>query len=224
MPLKDVLKTSGSYSSVKERSYYAKARRDTSPAPYHHLDAYLAGSVGVSFFRAKSVLDLGCGEGVYSAWIADRGGASKVLGVDLIEHRIRWEYERALPNLKFLEADILQHDFRGRQFDVVFMNLVLHHLRFALGDVARVIGGVLKPGGSFLAFEPNVYSPMTLLAHLIHDRSANEGFLTPHRIRTHLEEVGLRDVAVGYFWRNRAWAKNPLLGSCFWIRASKPFG
>jgi len=214
--------TKGAYSIEAEQAYYTASSEDRRAVPYAQLDRYIRGSVGLEFFRGKSVLDLGCGEGVYSAWIADRGGAARVLGVELTGHRIRWDYQDSLRNLRFEVGNLLEREPTGEKFDVVFFNLVLHHVRFALPRVAEIVAGSLKPGGAFLAFEPNVYSPVAVLLHLIHSRSANEGFLSPRSIGRALEASGLDGVRVGYFWRDRAWARNPLLASSFWITAEKP--
>jgi SAM-dependent methyltransferase len=208
-----------SYSEEAERRYYEDSVEDRKAVPYRHLDSYISGSVGLEFFRGKKVMDIGAGEGVYSAWIADHahGGASSVVGIELTEHRIRREYEQLLPNLSLVAGNIFHLEPVKDGSDVVFMNLVLHHLRFRLDDTLAFVFGSLKSGGKFFAIEPNVYSPAALIAHMIHNRSANEGFLSPRRIRRSMERQGFRDVRIGYFWRNRWWAKNPLLASCFWI-------
>src|SRR5688572_20172905 len=96
----------GAYSEAREREYYAGAREDRSVRPYDHLDRYLDGSVGLDFFANKTVLDIGCGEGQWSAWIADRGRAKRVLGIELTEHRIRRDYEVSLTNLEFRAGNI----------------------------------------------------------------------------------------------------------------------
>lgn len=209
------------YSVDAERRYYQQSQEDRTALPYEHLDAHMIGSVGIDFFRRKRVLDIGAGEGVYSAWIADRGRASKVIGIELTEHRIRWDYEKLLPNCRFLGGDIFDIEPRTEEFDVVFMNLVLHHLRFRLDETLRFVFRSLKPTGQFLAFEPNIYSPAVAIAHLIHDRSANEGFLSPRRIRVAMGKQGFQGVRIGYFWRDRWWAKNPFLASSFWIIGTK---
>lgn len=211
------------YSVDAERRYYETSPQDRRAVPYAHLDKYVAGSVGLGFFRGRRVLDVGAGEGTYSAWIADpqHGKATEVVGVELTEHRIRREYEKWLPNLRFVAGNIFEMEPDQKGFDAVFMNLVLHHLRFRLDDALQFMYLSLRPGGQFLAYEPNVYSPLAAIAHVLHGGSANEGFLTPRRIRRAMEQQGFRGVRVGYFWRSRWWAKNPLLASCFWITGTK---
>jgi ubiquinone/menaquinone biosynthesis C-methylase UbiE len=209
------------YSSNAERRYYQRSCEDRTAVPYEHLDAYITGSVGLDFFQHKRVLDVGAGEGVYSAWIADRGRASEVIGMELTEHRIRREYEKLLPNCRFFQGDIFECELPGKEFYVVFMNLVLHHLRFRLDEALGFAFRALKPAGQFLAFEPNVYSPAAAIAHLLHDRSDNEGFLSPRCVRIAMEKQGFRDIHIGYFWRNRWWARNLFLASSFWIIGTK---
>lgn len=208
------------YSPEKEILYYRSKAEDRRAIPFEHLGAYVKGSFGLEFFRDKTVLDLGCGEGIYSAWIADAGGASKVLGVDLTEHRLRRDYELKLPNLRLVAEDLFGFE-PPEMFDVVFMNLVLHHLRFRLDDAIDLIYRSLKPGGRFAAIEPNFYSPAAILLHSLHDTSANEGFISPRRIRKGMLSRGFSNVESGYFWRDRPWAKNPFLASCVWVTARK---
>lgn len=209
------------YSSEREREYYKASPEDRRAVDYTYLTPYVRGSLGLDFVRGRRVLDIGCGEGTYAAWLADIGGAESVFGIELTEHRLRHDFTKSIPNLRLEAQDIFEYK-PPMLFDTVFMNLVLHHLRFRLGDTVRRIFESLRPGGEFAAIEPNVYSPMAVLAHLTHDGSANEGFLSPGRIKKELLQAGFRDVRIGYFWRDRPWAKNPFLASSFWIRATKP--
>lgn len=221
--LLSLFSSSGMYSPDKEHDYYRGSRADRSAIDYRHLDQYVEGSIGLNFFRGKSVLDVGAGEGVYSAWIADRGGASRVVGLELTEHRIRRDYERELSNLTFVCGNIFDEvpELASDLFDVVFLNLVLHHLRFDLERAVRVLSKYLLPGGMLVAFEPNTYSPFAVIAHVLHDRTANEGFLSPRRVSTVLSAKGFTHIKTGYFWRDRKWAKSPVLASSFWIMAQR---
>ena len=212
------------FSAQDECSYYSSSKEDRSEIDCAYLSKFIRGSsIGVNIFRNKRVLDLGCGEGVYSAWIADSnlGSALEVIGIDLTEHRIRRDYERRLKNLTFLSGNFLSGDYRFEEFDIVFMNLVLHHLRFALMDTLTLIFSSLKEGGQFLVIEPNFFSPIALILHMLHKRSKNEGFISPNEIKKLLFEVGFRDVKINFFWRDKIWAKNRIFASCFCIIATK---
>ncbi len=211
---------SKTYSVERERFYYRNSATDRRAIPYDNLTRYVRGSFGLDFVRGKSVLDLGSGEGTYAAWMADIGGATDVLGVELTENRIRTEYQTKLPNLRLIAGDVFEFS-PPKQFDVVFMNLVLHHLRFRLEDTVDIIHRSLKPGGEFAAIEPNFCSPVALLLHMRAAHSENEGFISPWRIARTFRQRGFDSTRFGFFWRDRAWAKNPFLASCIWFRATK---
>lgn len=220
MSLMRFFSSRGTYSPESEHAYYSTSVEDRKAVPYTNLDQYLRGSVGLDFFRGKTVLDVGSGEGIYAAWIADRGRAKKVVGIELTEHRIRREYEQNLPNLDLRVGNIFETPI-GETFDIVFFNLVLHHLRFDMQKALAITRRALKPGGQVLAFEPNPYSPIGLLGFALHagSLSANEGFLTSGRVRRELAEAGFSDIRLGYFWRDRRWAAHPFISSSFWITA-----
>jgi trans-aconitate methyltransferase len=104
------------------------------------LVALLAPEVG------ERILDLGCGTGVLTAEIAERG--AEVLGVDRSEEMIS-QARKKFPALKFEVLDARELRF-NTEFDAVFSNAVLHWIP----ESEQVIAGVaqtLKPGGRFVA-------------------------------------------------------------------------
>jgi SAM-dependent methyltransferase len=92
----------------------------------------------------ERILDLGCGDGVLTRKLHDKG--CDVVGIDSSPQLIR----AALAlNLNVSVEDAYDIDFR-EEFDAVFSNAVLHWLK----DADRVIGNVfraLRPGGRFVA-------------------------------------------------------------------------
>jgi 2-polyprenyl-3-methyl-5-hydroxy-6-metoxy-1,4-benzoquinol methylase len=134
---------------------------DRYAAPKHpHLFAkemmfHLAGNL-----RGKRVLEVGCGEGVASVQLAYCGAA--VDAVDISPVSIDVGRRRAEANgqdIDFRVADVTREDVADAgTYDVVWCDLILHHLTDSLG---RVMGGVrrwLKPGGVFVAREPVAYA------------------------------------------------------------------
>jgi 2-polyprenyl-3-methyl-5-hydroxy-6-metoxy-1,4-benzoquinol methylase len=97
----------------------------------------------------KRVLDLGCGFGQLSRWLAEAGAAA-VLGIDLSERMLaeaeartndaRVAYDRA--DLETLELD-------EQSFDLVVSSMALHYI----DDFARVVAtvhGAMAAGGDFV--------------------------------------------------------------------------
>ncbi len=93
-------------------------------------------------------LDLGCGDGVLTARIAERVPRGRVVGIDASQGMIEAARPRERENLWFLLMDINALDFAGA-FDVVFSNATLHWVKdhgHLLGNVKRALrdGGRLR--------------------------------------------------------------------------------
>jgi trans-aconitate methyltransferase len=92
----------------------------------------------------EEILDLGCGDGVLTAQIAERG--ARVLGVDASPEMIDAARNRGI---SAQVIDATQMTFQ-RRFDAVFSNAALHWIH----DQPALLRGVaqaLKPGGRFVA-------------------------------------------------------------------------
>ena len=108
----------------------------------------------------ERVLELGCGTGVFlPALAAAVGPNGEVVGLDhnpgfLQEARHRVEIAGVSARVTLEEADAMRLPFPAASFDAVHVERVLMHLEdpdAALRDVCRV----LKPGGRFVAAEPD---------------------------------------------------------------------
>ncbi len=99
---------------------------------------------------AHEVLDVGCGIGVGSAYIA-RKHSCRVVGVDISEKMIEWsrlraQEERVEDKVQFRVADVLGLPFEANRFDIVMVESVLAFVedkRRAIQECVRVT----KPGG-----------------------------------------------------------------------------
>lgn len=102
--------------------------------------------------RGKSVLDLGCGNGCYTAELARR--AEFVCGVDLqIEHLSA--FRRPIPRVQAAGENL---PFASESFDVVTMIEVLEHTR-SDEQVLKECFRVLRPEGFLIVFAPNKLYP-----------------------------------------------------------------
>ncbi len=114
------------------------------------------------------VLDAGCGTGIYFEVLAAH--AEELDAVDASEDMVRTarEYcERVgLSNVHPEVGSVESLPYEDGRFDVAVACDLLHHvenLDKALDEICRV----LKPGGHFLVFEPNVCNPLMFLAHAL---------------------------------------------------------
>lgn len=135
---------------------------------------------------AATVLDLGCGAGVFSARLkATRqaeGKAVEVWGVEMsaeaaaragkvLDRVLTGEISEQLPNLP------------AGYFDCIVLNDILEHLVHP-ENILKVLGALLKPGGHLVASIPNVRYFFNVLDLVWHGRweYTDEGILD----RTHL--------------------------------------
>jgi 2-polyprenyl-3-methyl-5-hydroxy-6-metoxy-1,4-benzoquinol methylase len=96
--------------------------------------------------RGRRVLDLGCGAGQLSLYLA-QSGAAEVLGVDLSERMLGLaRAERAHHRVTYRRAAIEDLDFAPATFDLVVSSLAFHYVADYRGLVRR-IAGWLAPGG-----------------------------------------------------------------------------
>jgi len=92
-----------------------------------------------------TVLDVGCGSGVKSKYMAERG--LRVVGIDISEGLLAIS-RRELPSGDFRLLSMTELDTLPEQFDGTFAQASLLHIPKAQApDVVRQMAGVTKPGG-----------------------------------------------------------------------------
>lgn len=155
--------------------------------------------------KDKQALEIGCGTGEISYWIARDAGIS-VLGTDICVPFIDQAAEQyKLDNLRYEVLDFNNPgQIMGRKFDYVFGNGILHHLYYNLDNSLLAIKALLKPGGKLIFMEPNIYNPYCQLifkipalrkwANLEPDEMAFSNVF----IRKKLEQAGYTDIRVTF--------------------------
>ena len=111
------------------------------------------------FRPGAGLADLGCGSGVFTDLLRQQGYVP--VGLDISPKLIalgRAKY----PAIDFLEGDVEHLPFESESLDGVLLSGLLHHLPDPARCAAEVFR-VLRPGGSFAAFDPNRMNPFMYL-------------------------------------------------------------
>lgn len=165
-------------------SYYSNYRREFDgylkkawTDRHFELDEYLKNLNGAN---SVSILDLGCGTGSVSLYLAWKlQGRAKVLGIDINRERLYCASER----LKLLKAEIqtdLICEFRTgslfdippeETFDLIYMEETFHHLEPRRNAVKKIVN-LLKDEGLLIISEINALNPF-MQALLIKRRGFN---------------------------------------------------
>lgn len=102
----------------------------------------------------NKVLELGCGKGFNSFFLAKKNNSSKFFGIDISNKHLNYAKKRAdsLENLNFNYGDFHSLDFDDNEFDVVFeLESVCHS--DSPETVLKEVNRVLKSVGKFILYE-----------------------------------------------------------------------
>ncbi len=114
----------------------------------HKEDTWWVEGTGkfLSMLPEKStILDVGCGAGVKSRYLAGKG--FKITGIDFSEKMIEIA-KRESPDIDFDVVDIYELDNYGKAFNAVFAQAVLLHIPKAkIQKIIKSLKNKIKPGG-----------------------------------------------------------------------------
>jgi SAM-dependent methyltransferase len=138
------------------------------------------------FERGARVADLGCGSGVFTDLLRQRGLVAT--GLDLSPKLVELG-RRKYPGIEFLEGDVEHLPYPAESLDGILLSGLVHHLP----DPARCAQEayrVLRPGGRFVAFDPNRMNPFM---YLYRDRSSP--FYSPVGVTPNERPVLAKEIA-----------------------------
>ena len=107
----------------------------------------------------RRVVDVGCGDGTYTATLRDETRAASILGIDPAARAIESAIGRftpGRPDLEFrccLAKDLI---VKGERFDLAVYRGVIHHC----GDPAKEVADALRLADVVLFLEPNGWNPV----------------------------------------------------------------
>ncbi len=130
---------------VREAYDQWSAQYDTNLNRTRDLEASALREV-LSDIVIQRVLEIGCGTGKNTGWLADR--SAQVTAVDLSPSMLSVAREKVkADHVNFVEADILRPwKFAESRYDLVTFSLVLEHAEH-LEPILRNVAQVLEPGG-----------------------------------------------------------------------------
>ena len=98
--------------------------------------------------KGETVLDLACGQGVFSRYLSQR--KMKVTGLDTSEEMIRFAQSRSDSSIRYKQGDAQDSQaLQGNTFDAVVCLLALQNIE-SLPPVMHNVKRWLKPGGRFV--------------------------------------------------------------------------
>ncbi len=161
------------------------------------------------FAPGDQVLEVGCGVGAQTAFIAPRNPGARIVSIELSAESLRAARERAgqlgLSNVRFVQADVFRLPFGPASFEHVFVCFVLEHLPRPLEALTH-LKGVLRPGGRLTViegdhgsayFHPRSAAAWDTIACLIEAQARGGGnALIGRELYPLLTAAGFRDVRV----------------------------
>ncbi len=116
----------------------------------------------LGLLEGKSVIDVGCGDGAYTAELFE-GGAAAVLGVEPGAEAVEVARSRSTETggrrAEFQVCNAYDLESLGKRFDVAVVRGVIHHIPEPL----RGIRQICKVAKDIIVVEPNGYNPVLKL-------------------------------------------------------------
>jgi SAM-dependent methyltransferase len=167
------------YNLKETRNHFRKVLQTKAPLYYERFDRHmlekrprvrdLITRAFAKLFPEKvdNLLDVGCGTGFYFPLLKEH--AESITGIDvcgpMLEEARKLIREKKLANCQVQECSALDLPFEDNTMDIVHSWDFLHHVPDvpkAISEISRV----LKPGGRYVALEPNLLNPSITWYHL----------------------------------------------------------
>jgi len=143
-----------------------------------------------------TILDLACGSGALGDGLIDSLGNINVIGADICMPLLKWAH------FPTCQSDAAHLPFNDSAFDGIVAAAAFHHFP-NIDSVIEECSRCLKPGGFFLAYDPNKFHPQRFimmtdpLRHIFY-RNGDHA-LSPATFKKKLIEGGFEEIEIRYF-------------------------
>lgn len=154
-------------------------------------------SLAAADWRAKRVIDVGCGDGTYTAELLDMGSPDSIHGVDPAPTAIEAAEARgADERLSFAVGSAYELPHADREFDLAYLRGVLHHV----DDPQAALAEAMRVAPLVVVVEPNGYNAGLKVLERVspYHREHGERSYPPRRLDRWAAELGARVVTRSY--------------------------
>lgn len=202
----------------RQRRYFEAAQKPTmrpADTPYIRRQADEVLRFG-NLTRGNRILEVGCGMGRYTFYLARRG--FRVEGLELSPVQVEWfkAFDGGSYGVPVHCGDILDYGTRfAGQFDAVIGFFVLHHLH-DLSACFSSIARILKPGGRMVFLEPNPFNPLYYLQIFLTPGMTWEGDGGIVQMQRNRVFAAMRDAGLSHCVMKRFGFFPPFLANLLW--------
>jgi len=164
--------------------------------------------------KGKKILEVGCGSGQSSAYLAEKGGDVHL--VDISEKALKFAKDyftfKKLP-VKIYKQNAFSMNFPRESFDCVWNGGVIEHFSDKEKKIIiRNMWNLVKPGGKLLIMVPNAHDLLFRIAKKILEIRKKWAFgyeddMTARRMETLARQAGIKEYSI--------YAFNPIVGIWF---------
>jgi ubiquinone/menaquinone biosynthesis C-methylase UbiE len=147
--------------------------------------------------KVDSVIEFGCGTGLYTKEFCLLN--SRLLSTDISKDMLQVAKEYC-PQARYQEIDARKMPLPDRSYDIVLSSFLLQHAETEL--VLPEMHRILKKGGYFGAFVPNILNPLHysrarvgFMRKILHENSQSEDFNRWKWVKL-LESYGFKNIQV----------------------------